>query len=454
MPEDLYRVGDATVDGSALGFTLIVSVVATLFFGLAPAVQVSRLPLVENLREGGRGATSARGKRLRSVLVVAQVAATLVLLVGATQAIQALMRMQRVDPGFEADRVLTLGVRPSGVRYEEPEQRVAYQREVIEQIGRLSDVEAVGAVTYLPLDFSYSVVGFEVEGRQPTSSDEELFANENFVTPDYFAAIGVPLLRGRTFNTSDTREAPQVIAVNQTMADRFWPGEDPLGRRVRLDPDEAGADWATVVAVVGDVKHRWLTDDVWPQVYTPQSQRTSRGVRLVVRTSGDPAALTARVREAIWAVDPAVPVRNVATMNEIVAQSLGPIQIISALLTAFGALALLLACLGIYGVVAYAVSRRVSEFGVRMALGAETSDVLRLVMRQGALLAGSGALIGLVIAIALTRVASSALAGVEAAGLGWLLLAVLPLAAAALTASYLPARRAARVDPVTALRRE
>ncbi len=454
MPEDLYRVGDATIDAATLGFTLLVSLVATMFFGLAPAVQVSRLPLVENLREGGRGVTSARGKRLRSALVVAQVAATLVLLVGATQAIQALLRMQQVDPGFDADRVLTLGVRPSGARYAEPERRVAYQRDLIERIENLPDVEAVGAVTYLPLDFSYSVVGFEVEGRQPTSSDEELFANENFVTPGYFAAMRIPLLRGRTFDASDSRESPRVIAINQTMANRFWPGDNPLGRRVKLDPYEAEADWATVVAVVGDVKHRWLTDDVWPQVYTPQSQQTSQGVRLVVRASGDPAALTPRLRDAIWSVDPAVPVRNVATMNEIVAQSLGPIQIISALLTAFGALALLLACLGIYGVVAYAVSRRVSEFGIRMALGAERTDILKLVMQHGALLAGSGALIGLAVAIALTRAMSSAMAAVGAPGISVLLLAVLPLAAAALTASYLPARRAARVDPVTALRQE
>ncbi|UCC71370.1 MAG: ABC transporter permease [Gemmatimonadota bacterium] len=454
MPEDLYRVGDAKVDGVALGFTVLLALAATIFFGLAPSLQASRVDVSASLKEGGRSTTGGRGKRLRSALVVSQIATTLVLLVGAVLAIQAFLQMQRVDPGFDLDRVLSMSIAPSRSKYPDHERRVSYQQEVMRQLEALPGVEAAGGVTYLPLDFSWSVVGFEIEGREPASPDEELFANENFVTAGYFAAMGIAVLRGRTFNEGDTQGAPRVVAINQTMAERFWPAASPIGRRVMLDPEEEDADWATVVTVVSDVKHRWLSDDVWPQVYTPQSQSSTRGLRVVVRAAGDPAAIAAGARQAIWSVDPGVPISGVRTMGEVAAQSLGPIQMVSGLLFLFGLLALLLACIGIYGVVAYSVNRRLNEFGLRMALGAETSDVLVLVLRHGALLAGLGIAIGLAVSAALTRLMSSALAGVAAPGIALLIVIAIPLAVAALAASYLPARRAARVDPVTALRSE
>ncbi len=455
MPEDLYRVGDASVDGAVLGFTLLVSLVATLFFGLAPSLQAARHDFAASLKERGRGSGRAlRGNRLRSALVISQVAMTLVLLVGATMTIRGLIQMQGVDPGFDADRVMTMSARVSRAKYPDQESRARFQEEMIGRLEALPGVEAAGLVNYLPLDFSYSVIGFEVEGREAASEDERLFANENFVSANYFAAMGIPVLRGRPFGSGDSREAPRVIAINQTMAERFWPGADPLGRRVRLDPEEAQGGWATVVAVVGDVKHRWLTDDVWPQVYTPQSQYTTSSPRVVIRVSGEPSAIAAAAREAIWSVDPGIPISNVRTMNAVVAQSVGPFQLVSGLLSLFGLLALLLACLGIYGVIAYAVNRRMNEFGIRLALGAEARDIVALVVRNGALLAGLGAAIGLVVAALLSRAISGAVSGVEPAGFLTLVGVALPLFAVALAASYLPARRAAGADPVVALREE
>ncbi len=454
MPEDLYRVGDATVDGAALGFTALVSMVAVVFFGLAPALQASRLDVTATIKEGGRGSSAgAKGKRLRSLLVVSQVAMTLVLLIGATITIQTLIGMQRIDPGFDTDRALTMRVRLSTSKYPERRQRVAFQDEVLQRVAALPQVEAVGGVAFLPLDFSTSYMGFEIEGRAPAAPDERLFANDNKVTPGYFAAMGIPLLRGRPFNRGDSEDTPKVIAINQTMAERFWPGDDPVGRRVLLDPEEEG-DWATIVAVVGDVRHRLLTRDVDPQIYIPQGQQATRAISLIVRTPGEPSAVAAAVRETIWSVDPGMPIGGARTLQEVVAQSLGPFQIVSGLLSLFGLLALLLACVGLYGVVAYSVSRRVNEFGIRMALGAERSDILTLVMRHGAILAGIGVVIGLVISVALTRVMAAAVAGAEQPGIPTFGGVALLLIAVALAASYLPARRAAQVEPVTALRYE
>jgi putative ABC transport system permease protein len=448
-------VGEARVDGAALAFTLLVAVAATLFFGLAPALQASGFNVAASLKEGGRGSSEGqKGKRLRSALVVSQIAMTMVLMVGAALTAQALIRMQRVDPGFEADRLLTLGVTLSSAKYPDQTQRAAFQDEVLGRLEALAGVEAVGGVSYLPLDFSTGVIGFRVEGREPTSADEDLFANLNNVTAGYFDAMGISLLRGRRFNDADNADAPHVIAINQTMAERFWPGEDPIGRRVLLDEEDTEGGWASIVAVVEDVKHRWLIGEVWPQVYFPQSQYRTRGLRFVVRTSGDPAVVTAAAREAIWSVDRGLPVRGVRTMNQVVAQSLGPFQLASGTLALFGVLALLLACLGIYGVVAYAVNRRLNEFGIRIALGADASDILGLVMKHGTALAGIGTAIGLAIAIALGMVVSGSMPGVPRPGPLLFAGIALPLVAAALAASYLPARRAAKLDPASALRSE
>ena len=455
MPEDLYRVGEARVDGAALAFTLLVAIAATLLFGLAPALQGSGFNVAASLKEGGRGASSGlKGKRLRSALVISQVAMTMVLMVGAALTAQALMRMQRVDPGFDTDRLLTMGVTLSTAKYPEQEQRAAFQEQVLERIEAIAGVEAVGGVSYLPLDFSTGVIGFQVEGYQPTSPDEELFANLNNVTAGYFDAMGISLLRGRPFSDADNADAPHVIAINQTMAERFWPGENPVGRRVLLNEKDLEGGWASVVAVVEDVKHRWLIGEVWPQVYFPQNQYRTRGLRIVVRTVGEPAALSTAAREAIWSVDPGIPVRGVKTMNQVVAQSMGPFQLASGILALFGVLALLLACLGIYGVVAYAVNRRMGEFGIRIALGADTSDILALVVKHGAALAGIGLAIGLAIAVGLGLLMSGSMPGVPRPAPLLFAGVALPLVAAALVASYLPARRATRIDPASALRSE
>jgi putative ABC transport system permease protein len=453
MPEDLYRVGVARVDGSALVFTLLVAVLATLFFGLAPALQASGFNIAASLKEGGRGSSDGlRGTRLRSTLVVGQIAMTTLLLAGAVLMAQAFLEMQRADPGFDADRLLTVGVRLSSAKYPDHSQRAAFQADVLQAIGSLPQVESVGLVQRLPLDFSTNVVGFEVPGREPGSPDEEPFANLNLVSAGYFEAMGISVLRGRPFSDADNPDAPPVIAINQTMADRFWPGQDPVGRQVHLDEDEPEGGLATIAAVVTDVRHRWLTGDVWPQIYLPQSQHASRGFTLVVRSAGDPLQLSSSVRQAVWSVDPGLPARSVRSMNQVVAQSLGPFQLASGIFSFFGTLALLLACMGTYGIVAYAVGRRLGEFGVRLALGARAAQIVGLVVRQGVVLATIGMAIGLSLAVALGQLLSGSTAIVPRPGFLTYAAVALPLAVSVLLASYLPARRAARIDPASALR--
>ncbi|HSG81357.1 MAG TPA: ABC transporter permease, partial [Gemmatimonadota bacterium] len=365
---------------------------------------------------------------------------------------QAFLEMQRVNPGFDADRLLTVGVRLSSAKYPDQEQRAAFQAEVLQAVGSVPRVEAVGAVQHLPLDFSTGLIGFEVENWEPSSPDDELFANLNLVSAGYFEAMGISVLRGRPFGAVDRPDSPPVIAINQTMADRFWPGQDPIGRQVVLDEDEPEGGRVTIVAVVADVKHRWLTGDVWPQIYVPQSQHASRGFTIVTRTAGDPVGFSTSVRQAIWSIDPGLPIGSARSMNQVVAQSLGPFQLASGIFTFFGILALLLACMGIYGVVSYAVGRRLSEFGIRMALGAEAGQVIGLVMRQGALLAMIGMAIGLAMTATLGQLLSGATAIVPRPGLLVYAAVALPLAASVLLASYVPSRRAAAIDPASALR--
>ncbi len=294
MPEDLYRVGDASVDGAALGFTVLVSVVAVVFFGLAPALQASRLDVAATIKEGGRGSSAgARGKRLRSLLVVSQVAMTLVLLIGAAVTIQTLIGMQRIDPGFDTD-----GCRRRSTRT----GRSAWLSRRLPCNGsrrcpkwRRPAASHLYRSIFQPATWALRWKGARRRRRTSGCSPTR--------TPGYFAAMRIPLLRGRPFNRGDSEDAPRVIAINQTMAERFWPGDDPVGRRVLLDPEESQSDWATIVAVVGDVRHRLLTREVDPQIYMPQGQDATRAISIIVRTAGDPSAVSAAVREAIWSVE-------------------------------------------------------------------------------------------------------------------------------------------------------
>jgi putative ABC transport system permease protein len=455
LPEDLYRVGDISVDRTALLFTLLVCAVTTLLFGLAPALQATRLSLSEALSEGGRGGGSGRrGRFLRGSLVVSQVSLALVLLIGATAMVQSAASLRNVDPGFDPAPVLTLQVVLPSSEYSDQDRRIGFHDEAIGRLEAVPGVEAAAAVCFLPLNHATSTMGIAVEGKEPPSADEPFFANDNYVTASYFDAMGIPLLRGRTFSRSDNADAPDVIVINRTMAERFWPGENPIGRRIQLDPNDPEARWTSVVGVVGDVKHRGLQGETWNQLYVPQSQSATRYVHYVIRSSGDPAALTAAARDAIWSVNASQPISGGRTMSQVVAESTGPFQMAGGVLGTLALATLVLACVGIYGVVAYSVSRRVNEIGIRMALGAEKGDVLWLVVKQGATLTGIGVAIGLAISIGLTQVLASVMEGAAAANVTMLIGASAILAAVALLASYLPARRAARIEPVQALRYE
>ena len=441
-----------TIDVRVLLFTLAIAVSTGVLFGLAPALQATRTELHESLKEGARGAgASAHRHRLRNSLVVAEVALSLVLLIGATLMIRSFLELQRVEPGFDRRNVLALDVFLTGAAYDSAYERTAFYTKLMPRLAALPGVLDAAASQAPPLSGSSTNSSFTVEG-QPVEHGEEPFARLQSVTAGYITTLRVPLLRGRDIEARDIRDTASVAVINQTMAERFWPGQDPLGRRFRFG--NTGDDWVTVVGVAADVKQRSLSDPRQNQVYIPYPQSAYRGMTILVRTAGDPAGLTALARDAIRRVDPQLPVFDVQTMDAMYRFSTWEQRLYGAMFGSFAAVALLLASVGLYGVMAYMVTLRTHEIGVRMALGAERRHVLRLVVQRGLLLTAIGLAIGLAGAFGVTRVLSNLLFGVAptdpAAFLG--IPAMLALVAA--LASYVPARRAARVDPILALRYE
>jgi putative ABC transport system permease protein len=452
-PANTPRLVEAGLDARVFAFALLTTCVAGVSFGLAPALQATKTDLNETLKEGGRGHTDARSP-LRSALVVAEVGLSLVLLVGAGLLLKSFVRLTRVSPGFEPARVLTMRLGLPGVRYPEPRKKAEFYESLLGRVRALPGVEAAGATISLPLGGSNLSVGrgFIREG-QSERPGEGTNAAYFVVTPDYFRAVRVPVVRGRAFDERDTEDAPKVIIVNETLARRHFAGEEAVGRRIRMHADEKFE--REIVGVVGDVKARTLDAETGPQVYVPHRQDGGWGsMSLAVRTAGDPAALTAAVREEVRALDRALPVYDVKTLDDVVAASFADRRLLSTLIASFGVAALLLASVGLYGVISYTVGRRTHEFGVRMALGAAPADVLRLVLRQGLGLALVGVAAGVVAALAAVRLMSSLLYDVSASDPYIFTLVPLLLVAVALLACYLPARRATRVDPVEALRYE
>ena len=453
-PPGLPRVEEIGLHPAVFAFALSASVVTGLLFGLAPAAGLSGGHHGTTLREGGRGASARTGGRLRGALVVVQLALGMSVLAAAGLLLRSFAELRSVDPGFRVESTLSGRLSFPSARYPDRSEIPAAVEQLEDRLRSLPGVLRVGAVSVLPLSGLVHDISVVVEGAVPPPG-EEAAADFREATPGFFEALGVPLLRGRTFEDGDRGDAPEVAIISESFAARHFAGADPIGRRIKVghvrDPDEA---WRTIVGVVGSVRSRALDRVPEPEVYLPLAQLPPRGLSLVIRTEGDPAALAPAFREAVWSLDRDLPVGELATLEQLFAASLAPQRFLTTLLGAFAALALVLGTVGIYGVMAFTVSRRTREIGIRMALGARPGDVLRATMRHGAALTLAGLALGLAGAVAASRALSGLLFEVDPLDPLTLAGVALLLAAASLFACFWPARRATRVDPMVTLRYE
>ncbi|MCU1277049.1 MAG: transporter permease [bacterium] len=455
-PDALPRSSEVALDARVLLFTIGVALVTGVAFGLAPALAASRPDLNEALKDGTRGTASSRG-RLRKALVVAEVALSLVLLVGTGLMLRSFVKLRAVDPGIRAEQVLTLHASlpsPTGAPSDEDRARwVAWFDRATKRLAQLPGVEEAAAANLLPFDGNSTDNSFEIESYVPRSESDLPDNETREVTADYFKALGIPLVRGRLISDRDTADAPGVVVINQAMARRYWrDGADPIGKRLRLHAS-VKKDWSTIVGIVGDVHGFGLDQPVRAEMYFPHGQRRhSAGMAMIVRTSGDPAAMANAVRVALAEVDAAQPIFDVKPMTELLSASLAQRRFALVLMLVFAAVALLLAAVGVYGVMSYTVAQRTQEIGIRIALGATPSSVLAMVVKDGMRLVGAGVAVGLVAALALTRLVGSLFYGVSATDLVTYVAIAVVLAAVALLATVIPARRATRVDPMLALR--
>ena len=454
--DKLPRIGEIHVDNRVLWFTFAVSLLTGLLFGLVPALQVSKPDLNEALKESGRSAMGGRHRqRARNLLVVSEVALSLVLLVGAGLLAKSFLRLQNVDAGFKPEQLLTATLELPRAKYEDDALISQFFRQVVERASRLPGVEAAAAVSQLPLSGKEELDGFRIEGRtEPIDASQIQTADFRVITPDYFRALRVPLLKGRFFNEQDRANTPYSAIIDESFARRFFPGEDPLGQRIDEDGSRNAHGFAVIVGVVGGVKHTDVKAEARPTMYVPAEQSPWETMTLVVRSSGDPTALAGALREEVLAVDKDQPLSEIATMEHYFAKAVAPQRFNLMLVGLFAALALSLATVGVYGVIAYSVTQRAQEMGVRLALGANSRDILRLIIGQAMRVSLVGVGLGLVAAIGLTRVMSSLLFEVSATDPVVFVGLALVLIAVTLVASYIPARRATKVDPLEALRYE
>ena len=456
-PGTIPRVHEIAVDPRVVSFTLLISVATSLLFGLAPALQASRPDLTGALKEGVRGSAGLSRNRLRSVLVMSEVSLSLVLLIGAGLMIRSFAKLNQVDPGFNPDQVLTMGVTLLRSKYPDDERVASFYSQLLERAAATPGVASAGAISDLPLLGSNTSDSFTIEGRPPVAKQEEPSTEYHVVTPRYFESMGIPLLAGRDFTWTDTKQSPNVVVINQAFARRHFAGESPLGHRLRLQGQER--DPLLIVGVVGDVRQLGLDKQPVPEAFVPflqdpLSTTYNRSMTIVARTKSDPGAVAGSLRAALTSLDKSVPVYALKPMTEYLRDSLARRRFNLILLTAFGGVALALAAVGIYGVISYGVTQRTHEIGIRMALGAAKGDVLRLVVRQGMLMALGGVAIGLLASLALTRLMETLLFDVSVTDPLTFTVIALLLTSVALLACFVPARRATKVDPLVALRYE
>ncbi|HEV8701082.1 MAG TPA: ABC transporter permease [Candidatus Polarisedimenticolia bacterium] len=460
-PANLPRAAEVGVDFRVLGFTLALSLLAGLIFGLAPAWQATRVSLNDELKESGRGgAGGARQSRARGLLVVSEIALSLVLLVGAGLLVKSFLRLQGVHPGFDAENVLVVRLSLPKGRYPDRAAAAAFHDRLRPRLESLPGVETVGVVSALPLSGTMASIPFTIEGRA-TAQDEAPRADYRMVSAGYFRALRIPLLAGRAFNERDTSQAPSVALISQKLAHRYWPDGNPVGAHLRIDDNDQGPRPVEIVGVVGDVQHLSLDVEPAPHIYLPLHQAHEDAVvwltgnqYWLLRTAVDPLTLSAAARREIQAVDRDVPASSIRTMEQYLAASVAPRRFNLWLLTVFAGAALVLAGTGLFGVISCGVAQRTREIGIRVALGAQAGDVLRLVIGQGMSMTLGGIALGLLAAFGLTRLMKSLLFGVSATDPLTFLVTAGLLTFVALLACWIPARRALNVDPMVALREE
>ncbi len=452
--QTIPRLSEVHLDPTVLLVTLAIAVGAGLAFGIAPGLASGKLDLSESLKEGGERGSSAgrRHNRLRNTLVIGEVALALVLLTGAGLLLKSFVRLGHVNPGFNPDHVLTAEISLPKLRYPDKQAQINFFNELERRVRNLPGVRNAGYTWILPMSGINSDSSFEIEGRPMDAAhpgpDEEI----RLVSADYFRTLEMPLISGRYFNAADKLDAPRVTIINQALAQKYWPNENAVGKRMRV-PTREGRVWATIVGIVGDLHHRGLDQPVKPEWYAPLTQAPYPAMILAVRSAQDPASLTSAIRREVQAIDSAQPIAHVRTLNEVIADSIAPRRLAVVLLTVFAGLALVLASVGIYGVMSFLVVQRTHEIGVRMALGAQRADVLRLIISRAGLLIGAGTVLGLIVAFLTTSLLRSALYATSTLDLATFALVTLTLALVALLASYIPARRATKADPMIALGR-
>ena len=459
-PGQLPRADEIGIDAPVMAFTLFVSVVTGLLFGLVPAMHASAVDLHGMLKEGGRGSAGDRGGQgLRRTLVVAEVALALTLLTGAGLLVKSFARLQGVDPGFDPGHLLTFNLSLPAARYPADSQQTAFFDQVLPAIAAVPGVRAAGATSVMPFGGSWSTASFEIEGYQPPPKSPGPWGDVRIVSPAFFETLRIPLRKGRFLGEEDRAGGRRVAVIDEEFVRRYWPNQDPLGKRFTFGPPPGAADttareWIEVVGVIGHTKHEGLDAEARLQLYMPYRQRPLPFLTVAARTTGDPTTYANQIRRAVQSVDPDQPIANVRTMDELIAQSVGQRRLSMLLLSLFSGIALVLASVGIYGLMSYSVAQRSRELGVRIALGAARSDVLRLVLRQGMSLALMGIVIGVGAAFALTRLIESQLYGVRATDPATFVGVAALLAVTALAANLVPALRATRVDPAVVLREE
>ncbi|MGH7482244.1 MAG: ABC transporter permease, partial [Longimicrobiales bacterium] len=459
-PADVPRLDQVRLDRSVLAFTALIALLSGLLFGLVPALRASRGDVIAPLKEGGRSASYVRSsRRLRGTLVMAEVALSVLLLVGAGLLIRSFYELRQLELGFDPGSVLTLQLSLPRVGYPETEDVLAFYDQLVERLEALPGVRSAGAASALPLADETGDWGIDIQGRVE-APDESFAGYIQIVTPGYFETLGVPVVAGRSLNETDRLDGLPVVVISNALAETYWPGENVVGRRMRISQEDEEGPWFTVIGVVGDVRHNAVAEEPPPLMYFPHAQLplalggTTAAMALAVSTTAEPLATFPAVREVIRSLDPNLPVSRVRGLSDIVEAAFAEARFITLLLAIFAAVALVLGAVGIYGVIAYMVGQRTQEIGVRIALGAAPGRVVGLVVREGLVLALAGATAGLIVAFGATRILSSLLHGVSATDPPTFLAVALLLAMVSVCASWLPARHAARVDPVQALRSE